>query len=361
MPGEPAEGDGEGRRGTPKSRWQAASEQLPRIHTARLRARNDRVVRRSLAVYLVLVAALAASDGVQLTPDVFVVGSALVTALIAWRLAGVGGRHPVRDWLPFVLLALSYELIRGFGPILLRNVHIDEGAMIDRAFLNGAIASDVLQRSLRPLGAFDALALAATVIYAFHTLLPIVVGAYLWSRHGHVFYDFVAALVILSIAAFATYLLWPSAPPWWAALSGHLSTAAGQPVLGHLEGGTIDAVVGALGLQGSWLTSFAFGSVSPDPVAAFPSLHAAYPVLAYLCLREVGGPGKWLMLGYIAGAWLSIVYLGDHYLIDIAGGFVYAGVAWRLVRRSAAAPGGARAARGSPTGHLASADMSRAS
>lgn len=309
------------------------SNRLPGTDTARLRSRNDRVVRRSLAAYLILVAALAVADGVQLTPDAFVAGFALATTLIGWRLAGAGGWQPIRDWLPFVLLALAYELIRGFGPVLLRNVHVDEGAMIDRAFLNGAIASEVLQRSLRPLGSFDALALAATVIYALHTLLPIVLGAYLWSRHRHVFYDFVAALVMLSIAAFATYLLLPAAPPWWAASSGHLSTAAGQQILGHLEGGAMDGVVGALGLHGGWIASLTFGDLSPDPVAAFPSLHAAYPVLAYLCLRRVPGRGKWIMLAYTASAWFSIIYLGDHYLIDIAGGLAYAGAAWSRVPR----------------------------
>ena len=306
--------------------------------TARLRSRNDRVVRRSLAAYLVLVTVLALSDGVQLTPDVVVIGFALAVTMIGWRLAGPGGRHPVRDWLPLVVVALAYELIRAFVPVLLRTVHLDGGAMIDRAFLNGAIATDVLQRALRPLGSFDALALAATGIYVLHTFLPLGVGAYLWVRHRHVFYDFVAALVVLSIAAFATYLLLPAAPPWWTAASGHLTTAGGGPTLAHLEAGAIDGLVGVLGIQGSLVASFAFGGISPDPVAAFPSLHAAYPFLAYLCLRQVPGRGRWVMLAYTGIAWFSIVYLGDHYLVDIAGGIAYAIVAWVVVTRSQRMP-----------------------
>ena len=139
---------------------------------------------------------------------------------------------------------------------------------------------------------------------------------------------------MLSMAAFATYLLLPAAPPWWAAAAGHLSSPAGQPALSHLEGGAIDGLVGVLGLQGSALASVAFGDLSPDPVAAFPSLHAAYPVLGDPCLRAVSGPAKWLMLTYAGGACFAIVYLGDHYLIDIVGALVYAYAAWRLVRRS---------------------------
>jgi len=314
----------------------------PATDTARLRSRNDGIVRGALAAYLILFAAFALSNGVQLTPDVLLVGFALVTTLIGWRLAGAGGLHPIRDWLPFVLLALAYELIRAFGPVLLRNVNVDVGAAIDRALLGGAIASDVLQRFLRPSGWFDALAVAATAIYAFHVLLPIVVALYLWSCHRAVFYDFVAGLVLLSLAAFATYLLLPVAPPWWAAAFGHLPATAGQPLLGHLQGGAFDSLAAALGLTGGWVASLAFGDVSPDPVAAFPSLHAAYPILAYLCLRRVAGPAKWLALAYTAAAWFSIIYLGDHYLIDIAGGVVYAGAAWHFVAHSSPIPVRAR-------------------
>jgi hypothetical protein len=311
-----------------------APDTLHGAETARLRSRNDRVVRRSLAAYLILVLVLALSDGIRPTSDMLMVGVGLVTTLIVWRLARAGGWQPVRDWLPFVMLALAYELIRGFGPVLIRNVHIDEAASIDRALLNGAVASDVLQSALRPLGSFDVLAVAATLVYAMHTLLPVVVGAYLWSRQRHLFYDFVAALVLLSIAAFATYLLVPAAPPWWAAVSSPSLTTTGQPILAHLEGGAVNTLVGALGLQGGWPASIAFGDISPDPVAAFPSLHAAYPVLVWLYLRNLAGPGKWVMLAYIGGSWFSIVYLGDHYLVDIAGGVVYATVACVLVRRS---------------------------
>jgi hypothetical protein len=304
------------------------------VETARLRSRNDRVVRRSLAAYLLLVLVLALSDGIQQTSDMLAIAIALVTILFVWRLSRARSWQPVRDWMPFVMLALAYELIRGFGPVLIRNVHIDEAAAIDRALLNGSIASDVLQSALRPLSSFDGLAVAGTLMYSMHTILPIVVGAYLWSRQRHLFYDFVAALVLLSISAFATYLLLPAAPPWWAAISGMSLTTAGQPILGHLEGGAFDAIVTALGLQGGPPATIAFGDISPDPVAAFPSLHAAYPVLGWLYLRQVAGPGKWLMLVYTGGIWFSIVYLGDHYLVDIAAGVVYALVACVIVRRS---------------------------
>ncbi len=259
-------------------------------------------------------------------------GLALGTSLLGWRLARAGGLLPVGDWLPFVVLALAYELIRAFGPVLLRSVCVNVGAEIERALLNGTIGSTLLQGLMRPSGLFDALALAATLIDAFHTLIPVVVGYYLWSRHRRAFYDFTAALVIFSLAAFATYLLLPAAPPWWTAAAGHLPAGSGQPLLDRLQTGIVDNLLGASGLAGNSLPAVAIGDLSPDPVAALPSLHEAYPVLAYLCLRELPGRARRVMLAFGGAAWFSIIYLGEHYLADIAGGLAYAGAAWYLVR-----------------------------
>jgi membrane-associated phospholipid phosphatase len=37
------------------------------------------------------------------------------------------------------------------------------------------------------------------------------------------------------------------------------------------------------------------------------------------------------MLAYTIAAWFSIVYLGDHYVVDILGGIVYVAVVYRLL------------------------------
>ena len=64
--------------------------------------------------------------------------------------------------------------------------------------------------------------------------------------------------------------------------------------------------------------------ISSNDVAAFPSLHAAYPFLAFLFARRAFGRVGWLMLAYTACVWFAIVYLGEHWVVDIVGGVVYA-------------------------------------
>jgi hypothetical protein len=66
-------------------------------------------------------------------------------------------------------------------------------------------------------------------------------------------------------------------------------------------------------------------------VAAFPSLHAAYPFLAFLFARRAFGRAGWLMAAYTACVWFAIVYLGEHWVVDIVGGVAYAMAAYVAV------------------------------
>jgi membrane-associated phospholipid phosphatase len=68
----------------------------------------------------------------------------------------------------------------------------------------------------------------------------------------------------------------------------------------------------------------------PSP-SAFPSLHAAFPALAlvYAWWRY-----RALAIGLIVwtvGVLISIVYLGEHYVVDAIDGFVYVALATLVV------------------------------
>lgn len=298
---------------------------------AALRDRNAMVVRILVVGYLALLTVLGVGFGVRLTLDVVVVGAALASSMLLLRSRASHRWQAIRAWIPFVVLATAYELIRGFGPAVIARANIDDIPALERILFGGRLATELLQTALRPLSGVDMLAVGASVVYMLHTPLPVVVGAYLWWRHRRLFYDFLAALVILSIAAFATYLIYPAAPPWWAAAVGHLSGPGGEPLVSYLKPGAFDSLGAGSGIDGRALFAMTFGDISPDPVAAFPSLHAAYPLLAYLFLRRIGGPVAWAMLGFTSAAWFSIVYLGDHYVVDILGAIVYVAVVYRCL------------------------------
>lgn len=80
-----------------------------------------------------------------------------------------------------------------------------------------------------------------------------------------------------------------------------------------------------------------YGRLNPNQVAAFPSLHAAYPVLAAVyAWRRYRALAVFLVV-WAAGVWFSIVYLGEHYVVDALMGLVYVAVATVIVERVAAA------------------------
>ena len=275
--------------------------------------------------YAALVVVLMVVGGVALTPDVLAVAFGLAAVLLG------RGRLFLRDWIPFVVLLLAYELMRGIADDAGLPLHDADLATADRLVAFGILPTQVLQDALRPAVGLDKIAIAATVVYMLHFALPLVTGFVLWIRRRADYYDFVAALILLSVAGFATYLLLPAAPPWYLAYHGLLDGPDGRPLVAYLKPGAFETLASALGFDGRYLYSLAFGSVNPNPVAAFPSLHVAYPFLAFLVLRRAFGRVGWLALAYTALVAFSVVYTGDHWVIDAVAGVAYAYVAFYAV------------------------------
>ena len=166
------------------------------------------------------------------------------------------------------------------------------------------------------LGSLRWLAIACTVVYFCHFVIPIAVGMVLWLVDRVQFLRFVVALLAMSFAAFVVFLLVPVAPPW----------LAGKH---HLLPGvhSLIALPSAVSPFYNWL--------NPDAAAAFPSLHAAFPLLAALALWPVTRRGAALAFTWSAAVWFSVVYLGQHYVTDIIGGIVFAVGTWLVVTQVA--------------------------
>jgi membrane-associated phospholipid phosphatase len=293
--------------------------------TTALRKRNDRLLVVAVLAYTALVVVLMVAAGVAITPDVMAVAFGLA-AVLAGR-----GRLFVRDWIPFIVLLLAYELMRGFADDVGMPLHAGDLARADRFIGLGSLPTQVLQDALHPASGVDAVALVATLVYMLHFTLPILTGFALWLWRRPHYYDFVAALIVLSMAGFTTYLLLPAAPPWYVADQGLLNGPDGTPVITYLKPVAFDVIANALGFDGHYVYSLAFGSVNPNLVAAFPSLHCAYPFLSFLVLRRAFGRIGWLALGYTALVMFSVIYTGDHWLIDGLAGIAYAYVAYYAV------------------------------
>ncbi len=292
---------------------------------ADLHRRNDRLLLVTIMGYVIVLSGLMIVSGVSITPDVMLVALGLAAILLG------RGRLFIRDWVPFIGLFLAYELMRGYADDINRVIHSADILALERSLFGGLLPTQVLQDALHPASGLDPWAIAGTVFYFLHFPLPIAIGFLLWIRRRRTYYDFVAALILLSMAGFATYLVLPVAPPWWAAAHGLIPGPDGEPAITYLKAQGFNDLAHLFGFEGRYVYSYAVYEVNPNQVAAFPSLHAGYPFLAFLFARRAFGKPGWLMLGYAACVWFSIVYLADHYVVDVIGGVVYASVAYAAI------------------------------
>jgi PAP2 superfamily len=67
-----------------------------------------------------------------------------------------------------------------------------------------------------------------------------------------------------------------------------------------------------------------------NPLAAMPSLHFATSLMAALLLAEIGPVAGAVGWGYTATLGFALVYLGEHYVVDLLAGAVLTGAVRRL-------------------------------
>ncbi|MEO7664030.1 MAG: phosphatase PAP2 family protein [Candidatus Limnocylindrales bacterium] len=294
-------------------------------HVGDLHRRNDRLLLATLAGYVLILSGLMIAGGVSVTPDVLLIALGLAAVVLG------RARLFIRDWVPFIGLFLAYELMRGYADNINRVIHSSDVLGAERWLFGGNLPTEILQKTLHPATGLDPWAIAGTIFYFLHFPLPLAIAFLLWVRRRRAYYDFIAALILLSMAGFLTYLFFPVAPPWWAAEHGLIPGPDGAPAITYLKAQGFNDLARLLGFEGRYLYSYAIYEVNPNQVAAFPSLHAGYPFLAFLFARRAFGKAGWLMLVYAASVWFAIVYLADHYVVDVLGGIAYASVAYLAI------------------------------
>jgi len=220
----------------------------------------------------------------------------------------------VRGWAPFVGLLVAYEVMRDVASAIGVTPH--NLAPLDRHLFDGYEPVLMLQGAAANFADMDLLEDAGSLIYAAHFLLPVAIGAWLWSRDRQAFGRFGYTLVILCAMAFATYVIAPTSPPWLA-----------QPSSVHH---VIDDTIQRSGLpQGVvWL----YSHHDYNLYAAFPSLHAGFPVVAAAAAWQRSRAVGALLWIWAAVVWIAVVYLGEHYVSDVVGGIAYAAMAIVIVK-----------------------------
>jgi membrane-associated phospholipid phosphatase len=230
-----------------------------------------------------------------------------------------------------------------------RRVHIDYPLAVDRMLGRGELPTLRLQRALARWGPDGP---------RWRVLDRVLVWTHwMWFMvpHGSLAYILVCRperfprAAVMTYAVFdigATMYWWsPTAPPWYA-VSGAPRDAidrgrrhGGQRPVTPPEQDLVEVAVrrmmveyGESFWQDGWGPLYSvFGG---NPLAAMPSLHFATSVMAALLLSESGPVAGALGWGYAATLGFALVYLGEHYVVDLLAGAALTGAVRRLGPRA---------------------------
>jgi hypothetical protein len=229
---------------------------------------------------------------------------------------------------PFVGALLVYESFRGLVPHLNKHVHFTELIDADRFLFFGRLPTKILQNWLWH-GHVQWYDFIFYLVYMLHFILPISLALYIWKTREKEYWRYVTTFLVVSFAGFITFLLFPAAPPWMAAQNGLI-----EPITRISSN-----VWFALGIHDF---PSVYNKISPNPVAAMPSLHAAYATLFVLFVYKLYGK-KWALLAalYPLLIYVGTIYQGEHYAIDeivgalyAVGGFFGVKYAWKYLAKS---------------------------
>ncbi|MEX2194555.1 MAG: phosphatase PAP2 family protein [Thermoleophilaceae bacterium] len=242
-----------------------------------------------------------------------------VVSTLAWQapfaLAVARPRTPLRDAGIYTLQMWAYiahyEMPNDDPDALLRRLRVEYPIRVDRAIGGGDLPTHRLQRALGRPGEVRRHDLWLSWVHWSWFFVPH--GSMAWTlwRHREHFPRSATLMAATFDAGLAFYWLVPTAPPWWAGESRkmrpvrRIMVEAGEHYWGRL-----------------WRPLYDF--LAGNPFAAMPSLHFATSVMSAHVLSDVGrGPGA-LGWAYASTLGFALVYLGEHYVVDLLAGFVLA-------------------------------------
>ena len=191
---------------------------------------------------------------------------------------------------------------------LRRRLRVNYPMAIDRALGFGSLPNARLQRALARLGRVKAIDRVLTWAHWLWFFEPYVALSFILLRHNERFPRAARQLAAVFDIGCVVYFFVPTAPPWWSSEHG-------------LTGEEVRRIMVEVGEE-TWGSAWPgmYEALGGNPWAAMPSLHFATALTMALALAEAGpleglaGGGYALTLGF------ALLYLGEHYITDLAAG-----------------------------------------
>ena len=210
----------------------------------------------------------------------------------------------------------TYQMPNDDPDALRRRVRVEYPVRIDRWIGVGTTPTMRLQRAFGRPGRFQAWEKLLVWSHWLWFGFPHGTAAYVLLRHRDHFPRAAAQIYGTFDLGVTAYWVAPTAPPWFAAERGLMEDGR-TPELRRMmvEYG-----------QQFWKSGWAplYGVLGGNPLAAMPSLHFATSVQAAHVLSDVNRVAGALGWAYAATLGVALVYLGEHYVVDLAAGLALA-------------------------------------
>ncbi len=179
----------------------------------------------------------------------------------------------------------------------------------DRIVGLGRLPNVRLQRALARLGRANVLDRLLTWVHWLWFIEPYLALTFILIRHPDRFPRAARQLAAVFDLGCAVYFLVPTAPPWWSSEEG---------LTGDEEVRRLMIEVGEETWGSAWPAMYE--ALGGNPWAAMPSLHFATSAMAAISLSEAGRAPGALGWAYAVTLGFALVYLGEHYVTDLAAG-----------------------------------------
>jgi membrane-associated phospholipid phosphatase len=212
----------------------------------------------------------------------------------------------------------AYEMPNDDPEALAARVRVDYPVAIDRALGLGVPPTLRLQRAFSSPGAVNRGERVLVWCHWMWFAVPHATVVYVWWRTPDRFPAAAARMYGVFDLGAVFYWAIPTAPPWWAAARGRLEDGRRR------DDGEPRPVRRMMIEYGEQFWGERWGALydvlGGNPLAAMPSLHFATSLMGAHLLSEVGPVAGAVGWTYAATLGLALVYLGEHYAVDLIGG-----------------------------------------
>jgi hypothetical protein len=231
----------------------------------------------------------------------------------------------IKDWLPPLSILYMYEVLRAeafdLAQDLGRVLIVDPLISFESAIFSfiGDIPTVILQEFFQPVISspnwYDYVFL---IFYGIFFWGWAIAGFYFWTKDRLLFKQYIYGLVLFSLLSVVVFVLYPTAPPWYASDIGAI--------------GPVDRVLWESRFFGNF-SFYGLQEVGRNDFAAVPSHHTAWTF--YMALFFVYHLGKKGLIFFIIpfGVAFATWYGAEHYVFDSIIGMLFATVSFIIAIR----------------------------